>query len=570
MGSSDPLAAYLRALRRNLTTGAATEHTHRPALQHLLEECDARLSIINEPQRIACGAPDLLVTRDGLTVGYVETKDIGTSLCQAERSEQLRRYRRSLENLILTDYLEFRWYVDGDPRESARLATWRHGKLSTVRGGSQTVRELLENFLSHAPQEVNTPRELAERMARLTHLIHDIVVQAFEQDRASNLLRGWRSAFAKVLVADLDQPERTDEFADMFAQTLAYGLFSARVMDITPGFDRLEAQHLIPKTNPFLRDFFYQITGPQLDDEPYVSFVDDLAALLAHTHMPAVLSDFGKRTRQEDPVVHFYETFLAAYNPQLREMRGVYYTPEPVVSYIVRSVDHLLKTRFDCPLGLSDTSKVTIRNVDPRLTVKGKPEMRKTTQSHKVLILDPAAGTGTFLYAVVDHIRQQFMQAGNAGLWSGYVREHLLPRLFGFELLMAPYAVAHFKLALQLAGYDLSDAQRTLWAYDFATGERIRVYLTNSLEGPHEYTGLPLFTQFLADETEAANKIKQHLPIMVVLGNPPYSGHSANKGAWIDGLLKGKLPDGEKVPSYYEVDGKPLEAQPKSGLLPAN
>jgi hypothetical protein len=537
MTNSDPLRAYLHTLRQNVSTGAATEHTHRPALQSLLESLAGGIRTVNEPQRIACGAPDLLVTRDGLTAGYVETKDIGTSLHETARTEQLRRYRRSLENLLLTDYLDFYWYVDGNMRESARLAKVQSGGLATERGGAIAVQTLLQSFLCHAPQQVNTPRELAERMARLTHLIRDIVVQTFETDRVSNLLRGWRSAFARVLVADLDQPEKTSEFADMFAQTLAYGLFSARVMDLTPGFDRREAQHLIPKTNPLLRQFFYEITGPQMDDEPYVSFVDDLAAVLANTDMEAVLADFGKRTRQEDPVVHFYETFLAAYDPRLREARGVYYTPEPVVSYIVRSVDHLLKTRFDCPQGLADTSKVTIRNVDPGRTVRGTTEMRKTAQSHKVLILDPAAGTGTFLYAVVDHIREQFMRAGNAGMWSGYVREHLLPRLFGFELLMAPYAVAHFKLALQLAGYDLSDAQRGLWAYDFASGERIQVYLTNTLEGPHEYTGLPLFTQFLADETQAANQIKQDLPIMVVIGNPPYSVSSANKGEYIERLM---------------------------------
>jgi hypothetical protein len=140
---------------------------------------------------------------------------------------------------------------------------------------------------------------------------------------------------------------------------------------------------------------------------------------------------------------------------------------------------------------LADTATVTVRNHDPGHTVKGTGEMRKTAQSHKVLILDPAAGTGTFLYAVVDHIRQQYMTSGNAGMWSGYVGEHLLPRLFGFELLMAPYAVAHFKLALQLAGYDLTEAQRALWAYDFAAGERIRVYLTNALEGPTSTPACP-------------------------------------------------------------------------------
>ena len=185
----------------------------------------------------------------------------------------------------------------------------------------------------------------------------------------------------------------------MFAQTLAYGLFTARVMDTTPeSFTRQEAQYLIPKTNPFLRDFLIQISGPQLEDEPFVSFVDDLVSLLAHTDMDAVFSEFGRRTRQEDPIVHFYETFLACYDPKLRESRGVYYTPEPVVSYIIRSVDQLLKTHFYCPDGLADSSTMTVPNYDTRRKVKGSKKSRKTITSHKVLILDPATGTAEPFY----------------------------------------------------------------------------------------------------------------------------------------------------------------------------
>ncbi|MCB0196880.1 MAG: DNA methyltransferase, partial [Anaerolineae bacterium] len=354
-------------------------------------------------------------------------------------------------------------------------------------------------------------------------------------DQASALLWDWREAFAKVLIADLNLPEKTGEFADMVAQTLAYGLFTARIMDKTPDtFSRFEAQRLIPKSNPLLRDFFGRITGIDMDDEPFAPFFDDLVNLLAHTDMEAVLTDFGKRTRQEDPVVHFYETFLAAYDPKLREARGVYYTPEPVVSYIVRSVDYLLKTRFNCPQGLADSSKITIPNTNPGLTIKGKRQPRKTTESHKVLVLDPATGTGTFLYSVIDHIRQQFMQQGNAGLWPGYVKNHLLPRLFGFELLMAPYAVAHFKLSLQLMGRDLPEPLSQQWTYTPTDSERLGIYLTNTLEEPHEMTGLPLFTQWVADETNAANEIKQLLPVLVVMGNPPYSNFGMmNKGDWI-------------------------------------
>ena len=556
--ASPPFSRYRSVIERDLESGNATEHTHRPALKTLIEQLAPDLIATNEPKRVACGAPDFVVSRNArhnrLTVGYIEAKDVGEPLNRVERSEQMKRYMAALPNLILTDYLEFRWYVEGARRQTARLAEWRRDKLVTDRAGSEAVTQLLHSFLSREPQPIMRARDLAVRMARLTHMVRDIIIAAFETDEASELLRGWRSAFAQVLIADLDQPEKTAEFADMFAQTLAYGLFSARVMDTTPGFTRQEAQRLIPKSNPFLRQFFGEISGVRMDDEPYAGFVDDLVALLERSDMAAVLSDFGKRKRHEDPIVHFYETFLAAYDPELREARGVYYTPEPVVSYIVRSVDHLIKSRFSCPAGLADNSMVRVANPDPSLKVRGKRETRKTTHSHKVLLLDPACGTGTFLYAVVDHIRDQFMEQGNAGLWPGYVSDHLLPRLFGFELLMAPYAMAHFKLGLQLAARDLPDDQRAAWGSDLGEGTRVGVYLTNTLEGPHEWTGLPLFTQFLADETRAANRVKQDLPIMVVLGNPPYSGHSANKGSWIQGLVR----------DYYWVDGHPLrERNPK-------
>ncbi len=535
-----PTTEYFTALAKNLATGAATEHTHRPALAALLEALAPQVKAVNEPKRSACGAPDLAVLREGLLVGHVEAKDVGLGLDAAERTPQLRRYREALPNLVLTDYLEFRWYVDGEPRRTARLGRLdRHGKPVADRAGAENVTALLTDFLTHTPQPIVTPRELAERMARLTHLIREIIVTAFANGMASDLLRGWRRAFAEVLVADLDQPEKVTEFADMFAQTLAYGLFSARVMDTTPGFTRQEAQALIPRTNPFLRQFFFYITGPDLEQEPYGGLVEDLVQLLAHTDMEAVLADFGQRTRQDDPVVHFYETFLAAYDPRLREARGVYYTPVPVVSFIVRSVDALLKARFDLPAGLADTAKVRVRNTDPGLRVQGRErEVRKTAEVHRVLVLDPATGTATFLYTLIDFIREQFMQGGNAGMWSSYVREHLLPRLFGFELLMAPYAVAHFKLALQLAGHDLDPEQRGTWAYDFASDERIQVYLTNALEAPHEHAGLPLFTRFVADESAAADAVKQQMPIMVVMGNPPYAVSSANKGAHIETLME--------------------------------
>ncbi|MCL5006326.1 MAG: DNA methyltransferase [Acidobacteria bacterium] len=530
----------------------------------------------NEPRRVECGAPDYVISRKSphgpVTLGHIECKDVGADLNKWEREEQLKRYLSDLpnRNLILTDYLEFRWYVGGEFRRTARLARVSNGhKLTPEKDGGESVTELLTAFLSREAEQITDPKTLALRMARLTHFIRDMIISAFENKSASATLRDLHGAFEKALIPDLP----IAQFADMFAQTLAYGLFAARVNHHGPrgSFKRLGAASEIPKTNPFLRQLFDTITGTALDDEPYAGFVDDLAQLLADAEMDAVLADFGKRTARQDPVVHFYETFLAAYDPKLREARGVYYTPEPVVSYLVRSVDYILKTRFGCAKGLADTATIEYEREDDSVAAMSsspssgrRPPLQKAT-SPRVLILDPACGTGTFLYSVIDHIRHEFMRQGNAGMWSGYVRNHLLPRIFGFELLMAPYAVAHFKLGMQLAGHDLTPAQQEKWAYDFSGDERLGVYLTNTLEEA-ERRAETLFgpLRVITQEANAASKIKRDLPILAVIGNPPYSGHSANR-SWE--IKKGKrVPTfiGNLILDYYKVDGQPLgERNPK-------
>ncbi len=550
------LKTYLALVKREFGTGEATEHTHRAALKGLVESFAPDITAINEPKHVDCGAPDYVVKRSDLSVGYIEAKDVGKSLDEAERSEQLDRYLRSLENLVLTDYLEFRWYRRGELRESARLARLtRDGKIVSEKKGEADLARLFENFLDQTPAPITSSRELSERLARLAHLIRDAVVRAFEEELASDHLGNLRRAFAEVLIPDLDLPEKTAEFADMYSQTIVYGLFAARCNHAGPEpFRRLGAAREIPRTNPFLRQLFETITGTALDDEPYVGYVDDVVGILDHTDLDSVLADFGKRTKQEDPVVHFYETFLAAYDPALRERRGVYYTPEPVVSYIVRSVDSILKTHFGLGGGLMDSSVVEYEEEAPVLDRYGRPDPsklpeRKKKTSPKVLILDPACGTGTFLYAVIDHIRRDFMEHGNAGFWSAYVRDHLLPRIFGFELLMAPYAVAHFKLGMELAGQDLPEAERDTWVYDFKSDERLGVYLTNTLEEAENPWKNLWGYEAIGQEAQSASVVKRDKPIMVVLGNPPYSGHSANKGKWVRELIS----------SYQMADGKRLQ-----------
>jgi predicted helicase len=485
-----------------------------------------------------------------LPIGYVEAKDINIDLDDVENDEQLKRYRASLRNLILTDYLEFRYYRNGIPTLTARLGKWqKNGVFKKDADGEKLVADLFKWFIEAEVESVGSPRELARKMAQLARMIHDLIAKAFEAEGERGELHAQFEGFKQVLIADLTPAQ----FADMYAQTICYGLFAARCNhDRKHGaFTRDAAARDLPKTNPFLRKVFQEIAGHNLD-ERIAWAVDDLVLLLDRADMSAILEDFGKATRREDPVVHFYETFLAAYDPKLRETRGVYYTPEPVVSYIVRSVDAILKRDFGLKAGLADASKVKVKVGTGRAQGKNGKEKLQEREVHRVQILDPATGTGTFLYAVIEQIRGSFK--GNAGMWPGYVAEHLLPRIYGFELLIAPYAVAHMKLGLQLKES----------GYDFESDERLRVYLTNTLEEAHELSGLPLFAQAIAHEAASASEVKKDAPIMVVIGNPPYSGHSANKGEWVNNLLRGIDGAGNKTANYFQVDGAPLgERNPK-------
>lgn len=537
----EPLESYLAAIQKSLKLGNATEHTHRPALKALLESLAPTLTATNEPRRIECGAPDFVLTRkaDQLVVGYIEAKDIGFSLKEAARSEQIKkRYLPALPNFILTDYLEFIWYVEGKERTRFSLAQAHDNGSLTVEPEAtlQTALATLKEFLHHRPISITTAGDLAERLARLAHLIRDSIAASFQLSQASELLTGWREVFAQTLLPELADPGRETEFADMFAQTLAYGLFSARVASSNyKRFTLADAAKLIPRTNPFLRDFFDLITGPKLDDEPFEGYVKDLITLLDAADMGLVLEDFGKGIsagRRHDPVVHFYETFLRAYDPALRELRGVYYTPEPVVSYIVESIDWILRDKFGLKDGLADKSKATFQKLDADGKVLSEEE------HHRVLILDPATGTGTFLFEVIEHIREQFEKKHQAGLWPAYVHEHLIPRLYGFELLMAPYAVAHFKLALELEGQHLPELWRANWKYQFRPNERLNIFLTNTLEDIDKVSAQLGPLAILSKEANEAIAIKKHRPVLVVLGNPPYSNFGRqNRNPFILNLL---------------------------------
>jgi predicted helicase len=292
-----------------------------------------------------------------------------------------------------------------------------------------------------------------------------------------------------------------------------------------------------------LRKLFQDIAGYDLDDR-LVWIVEELVSIFLATDVADIMKNFGKSTKQEDPVVHFYETFLAEYNPALRKARGVWYTPQPVVNFIVRAVDDILKTDFNLPQGLADTSKIKVKTkhttkatADLRSKLK---EVEQEQEIHRVQILDPATGTGTFLAEVVRHIYQKFNR--QQGIWSSYVNQHLIPRLNGFELLMDSYAMAHLKMDMLL----------TETGYKATSDQRFRIFLTNSLEEAHPDTGT-LFSSWLSDEADQANAVKRDTPVMVIMGNPPYSVSSTNKSEWI-----------EKLTADYKKDLNERNIQPLS------
>ncbi|MCG7656935.1 type ISP restriction/modification enzyme [Wielerella bovis] len=523
-----PIKNYLQECHTLFNSGKATEHSYRPALQKLIAQLAPEIQVTNEPKRIACGAPDYILTRNDLPIGYIEAKDINVDLHHKTLQEQFARYKSALDNLIITDYLQFEFYRDGKRIAHIRLADFSTKKMEIYHEEFEKFTQLIQTFAQHQGQKINSPSVLAEMMANKARMMADVIEKALEQDAKSDgisELESYLEGFREHLLHDLTEKK----FADLYAQTLAYGMFAARLHDDTPEtFSRHEAARLLPKSNPFLRALFQKLGEENLDTR-IVWIVDALADIFRVADVPKILQDFGKNKLTDDPFIHFYETFLEKYDPKIREENGVWYTPQPAVQFIVKAIDQALKTHLGIKQGLRDNSKTEIAvETTAKKQAKGGGYKRIMTDKeiHRVQILDPATGTGTFLAEIVRHIYAQFGK--QKGLWQNYVPTDLIPRLSGFELMMASYAMAHLKLDLVL--------QETDFRLPENSKQRLNVFLTDTLEEHHPDTNT-LFAQWLSNEANSANAIKRDNPIMVVVGNPPYFGESKNKGEWIMGLM---------------------------------
>ena len=499
---------YLQNIHRTQTNTEATpELSLFPHLQTFLEKLFVAhfdrdtIRLTQEPKGLnQIGRPDFIAMDGLLPIGYIEAEGYGRDLNRltGHAKEQNQRFIENLDNFILTNFLDFQLWRDGQLRATANIAD-----------APENVEQLLEQFLNAGPIQIASPEVLARYLARRTRELQTQISTTLTDE--SSEIYGMFSAFKELLIATLTPAD----FADMYAQTLAYGLFAARcILPNATNFSRHTAARTLPKSNPFLIQLFHHVDSPTL--EKNVTYIlDDIETLLRNVPTEMLRTAFAARNHLEDPVIHFYETFLAKYDPQRRVDRGVYYTPPQVISYIVRSVDSLLKTELNRPDGFADDN---------------------------TLILDPATGTGGFLLAVLDHVREYVAETYGAAEWTQYVNAQLVRRIFGFELLVAPYTIAHLKLSLFL--------QAQGWRAD----ERLGIYLTNTLEQPDEMQPSIPFAGFISDEANAALSVKRDEPLLVILGNPPYPQDSANPSR--EGRKLTFI--GELIEDYRQVDGEPL------------
>jgi predicted helicase len=500
---------YIKAISSKFSHKETSEMGYRADFELLLKGVFEKINVkrVDHDAKASQGnKPDFIVLNKDVPLLYIEAKDIGVSLDKVEKSEQMARYF-GYTNLVLTDYVEFRFYRNGVVyQQPVKIADYDLKKraITPLPENYELAAKTLIEITETQKEPIKSGKHLAMIMGGKAQRIRDNIRHFLTLDSSKNteLIRVYE-AIKKMLVHDIT----IDMFADMYAQTLVYGLFAARYYDDTPEtFSRQEARDLVPASNPFLQHFFDHIAGPNFDKRlSYI--VDELCTVFRHANTKQLIEDY---MGDADPVIHFYEDFLKEYDPVLRKKMGAYYTPLPVVRFIVRSVDEILKRDFQLPAGLADTSKLP----------DGK---------HRVQILDPAAGTGTFISATIRVIYEHLKAQKQEGRWPAYVHHDLLPRLHGFELMMAPYTIAHLKLSLAFK-------QTGFWKFH----RRLGIYLTNSLEQSNAQQELMAFglAESIADEAKEADMVKSETPIMVVLGNPPYSISSQNKGDWILELIK--------------------------------
>lgn len=499
------LKNYLSEIAQTTIQGDAREESYYPHLSNLVKAFSDSIGknkthITILPKKTEAGNPDFRIW-DGQQniVGYIEAKVPGADLNKIESSEQLKRYRDTFPNVILTDFYEFRLYRDGKFVEKTSIGRPFIAKKLKTHPPVENEKEfksLFDKFFSFSLPKVFSAETLAIELAKRTRFLKEEVIhqELEDEENNSNQVLGFYDAFQKYLIAGLTK----EDFADLYAQTIAYGLFAARTR--TDGtFSRRLAYNFIPPTIGILKDVFQFISLGSLPQQMEV-IIDDIAAVLNAADISNILQDFYKKGKGQDPIIHFYETFLNKYDKSTQEKRGVYYTPEPVVDYIVHSLNEILKSEFNKEDGFANTD---------------------------VTVLDPAGGTLTFLAQTAKFAIEDFTEKYGEGHRENFIKEHILKNFYAFELMMAPYAIAHLKMSFLLDEY----------GYKMKDTDRFKLYLTNTLEIEDlEQTRIPGMAS-LSEESKQASLVKRKQPILAIMGNPPYSIASYNKSAFIEDIM---------------------------------
>lgn len=534
---------YLQEIQKYWSDENSSEHSYRTSFENVLKEIfpiSSGYFTQQDQKAISGNKPDFVVLKNGVPLLYIEVKKVGEDLDKIEKSGQAARYF-GYDNLIISDYVNFRFYRNGQKYNEEISLGDIDKKNRTISGKLENENNLIKTILDFTnghKEAIKSGNHLAKIMGSKAKRIHDNVLEMLQTDNEKFLdLFKIRDVVQQNLISGLDD----SKFADMYAQTLVYGLFAARYSDKTPEtFSRSEARELVPKTNPFLASFFDHIAGNSFPNK-LKFIVDELCEVFTHADITKLLHDFyGKEKDSKDPVIHFYEDFLREYDSKKKMEMGVFYTPRPVVQFIVRAVDEILKSEFGLAKGLADTTKITKKEKIINPKSKTGKEIFVDKEYHKVQVLDVATGTGTFLNEVIMHVYKSF--EGQEGRWKSYVESDLLPRLHGFELMMASYTIAHLKLGMTLHETGATNIN-----------ERLGIYLTNTLEEARDTNRQTnIFSQLglqdaITQEALYASEVKKDYPVMCVIGNPPYSGISQNKNYTENSVYKVEIGGGKKL-----------------------
>ncbi|MFP6096497.1 N-6 DNA methylase [Helicobacter pylori] len=490
------LKEYLESIKD--LTPEKNELTHRSFLHNLLDKLknhfNKEFKIEHEPERKQGSQPDFRVPFQGLNIGYVENKKVGTNLSQLLKSDQILKYLELNPNLMLTDYLNFMWVgkdENNEPLIKKEISVASLDELSKpLKPKPQTEHDLIElfkSFFNHEAAPIANAKDFATHLSPRTRYLKDTLIKYQEKVQVSSIFNN----FKEYLYEELS----FEDFSDAFAQTLTYSLFLAK---LNHPFEKINLDNVrssIPKNFAVIREMADFLK--KLDEIEEIQWLlNEILSSINHVDMDSILKDLND---DKDPYLHFYETFLSAYDPKLRESKGVYYTPDSVVKFIINALDSLLKTRFkDAPLGL-----------------------KSALDNENIKLLDFATGTGTFLLEAFRKALET-RKTSDGGISTKEDKyQNLLKQFYGFEYLIAPYAIAHL---------NLSQAFKDEFKKPLKENDALQIILTNTLIQPSEIAADRGLSPIFEKELKSAQVIKKDEKILIITGNPPYSGASSNEG----------------------------------------